>query len=131
MHMGKQEPAPERWDEAVGVDGVTTASCWYRELLRGTCSVPWEPGCWCHMKGPGSSEMFDQIFSRRQSPSLASLPSCFPWSMGMVQPHKTSSKATGPECKGQQLLCPRSGSGKQRTELKIQLISGNLAQSCS
>lgn len=35
MHMGKKEPAPECWDEAVDVDvdvdvGVTSASCWYR-----------------------------------------------------------------------------------------------------
>lgn len=31
VHMGKKEPAPECWDEAVDVDvGVTRASCWYR-----------------------------------------------------------------------------------------------------
>lgn len=41
VHIGKQEPAPECWDEAVDVDVcVTSASCWYRELVRGTCSVP-------------------------------------------------------------------------------------------
>lgn len=67
MHMGKPKPAPECWDEAVDVHvGVTAVSCWYREVLRGTCSVPWEPGCWYHRKGLGRSEMFDQIFSKRQ-----------------------------------------------------------------
>lgn len=41
VHMGKQEPAPECWDEVVDVDvGVTIASCWYRELVRGICFVP-------------------------------------------------------------------------------------------
>lgn len=72
VHMVEQNTAPEWWDATVDV-GVATVSCWHREVVRGNWFVPWEPGCWHHMKALGRAEMFGQTFSKGQSPSLASL----------------------------------------------------------
>lgn len=44
VHTVEQNAAPECWDAAVDV-GVATVSSWHREVVRGNCFVPWEPGC--------------------------------------------------------------------------------------